>query len=312
MRHVLPVDYDPSAECSQYDRALRQIFRDVEKPQTIINFLNELIGYIIQPRRHYPLILIFLGRGNNGKTSIIGLLRCLLGTGQTYSGRVDDFEKDKFAIGSLFGKFLFIDDDIKAGTKLPDGTLKKISEEKILTGERKFKDSFEFKCRATPILLCNNIPSLADLSYGMMRRLKVVPFARIFREDETDRQLFERIAANELSGVLNRALAGFKRLQTKSRFTRSIDMRNAREELVAQANPLQGFIKEWCKKAGDATIRLDEFYRRYKVWADDNGFTMTQSKPTVRKNLEHMNYPVPRRASGRVIVGLTFLMRNFR
>jgi len=59
---------------------------------------------------------------------------------------------------------VYVEDDMKAGTKLPDGTLKKISEAKTLTGERKFKEPFEFKCRAFPILLCNNIPSLADLT----------------------------------------------------------------------------------------------------------------------------------------------------
>jgi putative DNA primase/helicase len=220
MRHVLPVVYDPSAECPEYDKALQQIFRDAENPGTVIRFMNELLGYAIQPRRHHAIIAIFYGHGSNGKTSFTELLRRLIGPGQIYSGRVDDLEKNQFSIGNLFGKLLFIDDDIKAGTKLPDGTLKKISEAKTLTGERKFKDPFEFESRAFPILLCNNIPSLADLTYGMMRRLRVVYFTRTFKEHETDRQLFERIAANELSGVLNRALAAWKRLQTKGRFTR--------------------------------------------------------------------------------------------
>jgi P4 family phage/plasmid primase-like protien len=202
MRHVLPVKFDPNAESPEYDRALEQIFRDAKKPRTLIRFINELTGYVIQPRRHHALIVIFYGAGNNGKTSIIELLRHLVGPGLVYSSRVDDLERNQFAIGNLFGKLLFIDDDIKAGTKLPDGTLKKISEAKTLTGERKFKDPFEFKSRAFPILLCNNIPSLSDLSHGMMRRLRVVHFSRIFKEDETDRHLFERIAANELQGCL--------------------------------------------------------------------------------------------------------------
>ncbi|MGA3342274.1 MAG: phage/plasmid primase, P4 family [Methylocella sp.] len=279
MRHVLPVDYDPNAKCPEYDKALQQIFRDAENPETVIRFMNELLGYVIQPRRHHPLIVIFLGRGNNGKTSFTELLRRLIGPGQIYSGRVDDLKKNQFSIGNLFGKHLYIDDDIKAGTKLPDGTLKKISEAKTLTGERKFKDQFEFKSRAFPILLCNNIPSLADLSHGMMRRLRVVPFTRIFKEHETDRQLFERIAAKELPGVLNRALEGWKRLQTKGRFTKSIDMANARKVLLAHANPLQGFIDECCEEVDDVTISMDKFYLRYKAWADDNGYTMTQTDP---------------------------------
>ena len=205
----------PSAPST--DRALQEIFRDAKRPTTVINFLNELMGYAIQPRRHHALIVVLCGQGNNGKTSWTELLRRLIGPDLVYSGRIDDLERNQFAIGHLFGKLLFVDDDIKAGAKLPDGTLKKISEGKTLTGERKFRDAFDFKCRALPVLSCNNIPSLADLSYGMMRRLQIVPFARIFREKETDRQLFRRIAANELPGVLNRALEGWERLQRRER-----------------------------------------------------------------------------------------------
>jgi P4 family phage/plasmid primase-like protien len=311
MRYVLPVEYAPNATCPEYDQALEQIFRAAKKPGTLIKFLNELVGYVIQPRRHHALIVIFYGAGNNGKTSLIELLRHLVGSGLVYSSRVDDLERNQFAIGNLFGKLLFIDDDIKAGTKLPDGTLKKISEAKTLTGERKFKDAFEFKCRAFPILLCNNIPSLSDLSYGMMRRLRVVHFSRIFTEDETDRRLFERIAANELPGVLNRALKGWKRLQTKGRFTKSVDMRIAGKLFVAHANPLQGFIEECCEKADEGRVTLDEFYRKYKAWAEDSGFTMTQTKPNVRKNLELLNYRVPRHGVGRVIKGLKFRDAKF-
>jgi hypothetical protein len=63
-----------------------------------------------------------------------------------------------------------------------------------------------------PILLCNDLPSLADLSRGMMRRLHVLPFDRIFTGGEIDPELFDRMVANKLSGVLNRALEGWTTL----------------------------------------------------------------------------------------------------
>lgn len=304
MRHVLPVEYDPDATCPEYDQALKEIFRDAQKPASLIRILHELFGYVIQPARDRAMIIIFMGKGNNGKTSLIHLLRHLIGLGLVHSGRVEDLEKTQFAIGNLFGKMLFVDDDVKAGAKLPDGTLKKISEAKILTGERKFKDAFEFKVRTLPILLCNNAPSLADLSPGMRRRLHVIPFARELKDDEVDRKLFKRIAENELAGVLNRALAGWRRLQERERFTRSIDMREALNELLANANPLQGYIDECCDIEAAARTRLEIFYLGFQAWTKENGFTMTQTKPTVRRNLEHMGYLVPRHGRGRTIMGL--------
>jgi hypothetical protein len=92
--------------------------------------------------------------------------------------------------------------------KVPDGILKTISEAKEVTGEYKYKSPFNFTVRTVPVLLCNNIPSLADLSHGMLRRLQVIPFDRTFTGDDKDSGLFDRIWADELPGVLNRALRG--------------------------------------------------------------------------------------------------------
>jgi putative DNA primase/helicase len=236
---------------------------------------------------------------------VVELIRRLIGPGLVYSGRVDQLEGQRFALGHLFGKLLYLDDDMKSGIKLPDGVLKKISEAKTLTGEYKNRPLFDFRNTAIPILLCNNVPSLSDLSHGMMRRLKVVPFNRIFKEKEIDRHLFERIGAKELPGVLNRALEGWKRLQCQGHFTKSVDILAANKLFLAHANPLQGFIDECCEKESKSKTKMDVFYNHYKNWASENGFTMTQTQPTVRKNLEHLGFSVPRHGVGRVIKGLS-------
>ena len=304
MRHVLNVSYIPKASCPEYDAAVRRIFENAEYPRTLINFFNELAGYAIQLRRDIALIVVMIGEGNNGKTSLIRLLTELVGSDFVYSGRVDELEETRFAIGSLFGKLLFVDDDVRAGAKLPDGALKKISEAKLLTGEPKHKPAFNFINRAFPIILCNNLPSLADLSHGMMRRLHVVPFDRTFTEGETDRDLFDRIIENELSGVLNRALEGWKRLKQRKRFPSSRDMDRARQELLVHANPLKGFIDECCEADPKCKVSLLKFYDAYRSWATESGYTLAQVKSTVKRNLEHQGYAVTRHGEGLVVIGL--------
>jgi len=202
MRHVLNVSYVPGAKCPEYDLAVKRIFAKAKYPDTLVNFFDELIGYSIQLRRDIALVVLMIGNGSNGKTSLVRVLTELVGTEFVYSGRVDELDGARFAVGNLRDKLLFVDDDVRAGAKLPDGTLKKISEAKLLTGEQKFKPAFSFINRAFPILLCNNLPSLADLSQGMMRRMHVLPFDRSFDEKEIDRTLFDRITKNELSEAL--------------------------------------------------------------------------------------------------------------
>jgi phage/plasmid-associated DNA primase len=123
-----------------------------------------LVGYIIQPRRHLPIIPILFGRGDNGKTRLMRTVMQLLGPALVHAQRVEDLDKSRFAMGSLCGKLLFVDDDVRAGARLPDGILKTISEGKQVTGELKFGPTFNFVVRAMPVLLCNNIPCLADFS----------------------------------------------------------------------------------------------------------------------------------------------------
>ena len=141
---------------------------------------------------------------------------------------LEDLDKNRPAMGSLFAKLLFVDDDVRAGARLPDGVLKTISEAKEVTGELKYQPSFNFVVRTVPVLLCNNVPSLADLSHGMLRRLMVIPFNRRFTDRDRDPDLFERIWANELPGVLNRALRGYRRLlQRGAKFKRPAAVRQA-------------------------------------------------------------------------------------
>jgi putative DNA primase/helicase len=162
LRHCLDVAYDPEAECPEYDRAVKEIFAKTKKPKAMARHWNDLSGYLIQPSRKIPIILLLSGGGDNGKTKLITTVMRLLGTDLVHAQRVEDLNTNRFAIGSLFGKRLFVDDDVKQGAKLPDGTLKMISEEKLVSGELKYKETFNFMVRTVPVLLCNNTPSLAD------------------------------------------------------------------------------------------------------------------------------------------------------
>src|ERR1700722_18976474 len=115
------------------------------------------------------MIAVLLGPGANGKTVLARTVVKLIGPAQVHAQRVEELDKNRYALGSLLGKLVFLDDDVRAGARLPDGTLKMISEAKEVTGEIKYKPSFSFVVRTVPVLLCNNVPSLADVSHDRKR-----------------------------------------------------------------------------------------------------------------------------------------------
>ena len=121
MRHVLPVTYDPDATSPQYDKAVAEIFSKAEFPNRMTKVWHQLMGYSIQPNRSRPTIVVLIGPGGDGKTKLVQTVARLVGSDAVYSGDVARLETSPFGIGGLVGKLLFIDDDVKAGARLPDG-----------------------------------------------------------------------------------------------------------------------------------------------------------------------------------------------
>ena len=304
LRHCLDVDYDPAATCPRFDAALAEIFSCAAPAKGMVRHWWELTGYLIQPRRDIALILICEGEGSNGKTKLVETVQRLLGAGLVSAMRIQDLDRSRFATSDLVGKLMLVDDDVRAAVRLPDGELKKISEEKTITGERKNGPTFTFTVRTVPVLLCNNPASVADLSHGMRRRLMVVPFERTFKEHEIDRGLFPAVWAEELPGVLNGALAGLGRLAERGwRFRKPAAVEAAEARWLGRANPVVAFVQERCREEGSTPTTV--LYQAYLDWCAANNVTYRQQRKAFKGNLEHLGYASGRSGKARLTRGLT-------
>jgi len=290
--YCLPADFNADADCPEFKHALDGIFAQASDPDGMVRHLMELFGYALQPKRDLPLYAVFFGAGRNGKTNLAFTLLKLIGRDGYYVDRVHKLESSRFTIAHLAGKRVFLDDDVEADIRLPDGLLKTISEGKEMSGEHKFKDRFMFVCRVVPILLCNKYPNLTDLSVGMQRRAMVIPFARTFTPEEVDRELFERIQKNELSGVLNMALAGLKRLRKRGEFLLPVDVVEANKDWFAQCSSLAAFMRQQCQHGAAYKMKVAELYSAYEIWTDGQGFKHVTSRYKMKSELKALGYTV--------------------
>lgn len=310
LRYCLNIKYDPEAKSPRYDQAIKEIFSEA-KPSIkgMCRHWNELLGYLIQGRRDIAIIGVFRGGGDNGKTTLMRTVMSLLAPDMVSAQSIESLE-NRFAMGNLLGKHLLLDDDVKDGIRLPDGLLKKISEAKVVTGEHKHGKQFNFVVRAVPILLCNNVPSLADMSHGMRRRLMVIPFDRTFLTHEKDDEVFRHIWREEMSGVLNRAISGIQRLEArKMKFRMPEAVSAATGAWLTEANPLPAFLEERCERDPKAKCLLATFYTAYTNWSVEKGYTRVKQSATLSRNIQHLGYTVTKRNSGQTILGLKLKKR---
>lgn len=150
------------------------------------NYLEELLAYLIIPDRWIPAWFLWVGDGSNGKTLLVEIVNLLLDPSTIESDRLKAFSNN-FGMERLIGKTLVVDDDLDTNTMIPDGFVKKISEGKLLSADRKNKTSMTFYNRSALLLLSNNFPRLTDVSSGTRRRLQCLEFPRHFyRQEEID------------------------------------------------------------------------------------------------------------------------------
>jgi putative DNA primase/helicase len=117
--------------------------------------------------------------------------------------------------------------------------------------------------------------------------------------------LFDRIWGNELPGVLNRALEGYRRLLLRgSNFKVPVAVKAATTRWLQHANPLPAFIEACCVKHPEAQCRLGDLYAAFSQWAREMGYPVIQNQQTVSLNVEHLGFTAMTGHRGKVFVGL--------
>lgn len=305
MTYCLPIAYEPEAVCPRYDQALLDIFAEASDPADVARHWNELIGYAIQPERSVPSFWMLIGHGSNGKSMLLKTLERLVGPNAVLNDQIGTFSKDRFNAAALAGKLIFIDDDMAEDTVLPDGLLKKISEGKTMSARHAYgRRKFNFVNCALPIMAGNSYPRTHDVSNGMLRRAQIFPFDHVFTKDEIDSTLFPAIWADEMPGVLNRALEGLKRLVQRKSFDVPQACRVALDEFKTHAVPLMAFIEDRCTHNPDARLPLSQFRETIKAWAHQQGLKQPVADKTLKRKLEGLGYKVSKVHGYPTIFGL--------
>lgn len=307
LTYCLPISYDPKAECPKYDGALSDIFAKAADPAEVVRHWHEFVGYAIQPKRDIPSFWMLIGHGANGKSSLLKTLLRLVGPGAALNESIGSFQKDNFSVATLQGKLLFIDDDVAEGVVLADGLLKKISETKEITARHIYGKKFSFVSRALVVMAGNSYPTTNDVSDGMIRRVQIFPFDRAFKEGEANPALFPTIWEAELSGVLNRAIAGLQRLRQRPGFAVPVACENALHDFMTHAMPLVAFLDERCDFDPDARVRVSLLRASLKEWAKQQGIKKVPTDKTLKRKLIGLGIKVAKVKGYETVFGLTVL-----
>lgn len=274
INNKISFNYNPDAYSEFMDKTLDKVA--CYDPQ-IRSLIEEMIGYSIFRANTMQSCFILTGEGSNGKSTILNVIKKLLGKQNYTSLDLRELEEN-YKPAELYNKLANIGDDISSRYLENSSVFKKVVTGESFIVARKYGQPFELESYATQIFCANTMPQVDDKSDGFTRRIVIVPFNARFSKSDADYDPFieDKLMTDEaMEYLLKISIDGLKRLLINRQFTKSdAGEKEKQEYLIYNDNTLEWFETE--PKIENESI--GDVYSAYSVWCVRNGAHPVKSR----------------------------------
>jgi putative DNA primase/helicase len=260
----IPVRYDPNANCDRIENFIEEVF---PTDSTVLTW--EVLGDLITPDRSIQKAIALVGEGGNGKGVFLQLAVNFMGADNVSHLTLQKLEADRFAPARLYGKLANICSDLPSERPAGSAVFKAITGCDRITGEFKYKDSFEFIPFARLLISANHLPCARDASKAFFDRWLIIPFNAAFRgtRREIPRSMLDATlsSSQELSGALNRVLPALRRIRREGRFSETETVQRQLNEFTQTADPLAQWLAVETISGPSAWISQENLHAAYAL-----------------------------------------------
>lgn len=265
------VPYEPTAECPLWRRMLRHIFAGDE---TLIAYVQRLCGVFLTGSTSEQMLPIFWGSGSNGKSTMLGTLLEMLGRDYAMKAppsllmakRTPDHPTE---VADLFGMRLVVAIETEDGRRLNESLVKELTGGDRIRARRMRQDFWEFKPTHKAVLCTNHRPNIRGTDHAIWRRLKLVPFEVTIADDQQDRSLPDKLAA-EFPGILAWCVRGCLAWQEDG-LNPPDKVSQATDAYRRDEDVLGSFLEEVCVTRAGMRVKASDVYNAYKAWSERSG-----------------------------------------
>jgi P4 family phage/plasmid primase-like protien len=278
---LIPVNYDPEAECPRWELFLKEIFMG---DKDLITFIKYAVGYSLTGSIKEECIFICYGTGRNGKSKLLDTIEFLMGD---YGRNVDPstFEESRKFSGSASEDIARLKDarfistiETAEGRKMAEGLIKKMTGDRIITARELYKSSIQFEQKYKLWIATNHKPIIKGTDNAIWERIKLIPFEMYFSEEKRDKDLLQKLIA-EAPGILNWAIEGCLNWQSGGLYPVSSGrVKEATDKYRNEMDLLGEFVEEKCIQNPSATVSKQLIYNTYLDWCKDSGIQYPESK----------------------------------
>jgi P4 family phage/plasmid primase-like protien len=257
---------------------------------------------------------ILHGGGRNGKSTYMNAKGRVLGdyTGQITAETLTTGRKTgkNWELGTIRGKRLIIAPELEEGTRLDAAFVKKICSTDKITGEKKYKDPFDFEPSHTVALFTNHLPRVGSNDAGTWRRLVVIPFNAVI-EGKNDRKNYaDYLFRNAGGAILKWIIEGAKKfIAADFHIEPPTVVKNSIEAYRQQNDWLSNYISERCEIDPKYKQKSGELYSDYRAYCTNTG-DYIRSLPDFKAGLASAGFESRKTKIGAFVYGLRLSADN--
>ena len=295
-------DHRPQAQRRRFEKFLDEIFpgsaaarpedfdnRDAEKqePQLQRELLQEVFGYLISRDTRQQKIFLFIGKPRSGKGTLARILRRLLGEQNVIGFSLDALDND-FGAEDLIDKQVAIIGD----ARLDGSSTKAVAQLLTWSGEdpvtinRKGEKKWQGTLGVRFLVQTNTTLHFSDPSGTIATRFIPVLFKECFEGRENENLTAELL--EELPGILNWAIEGWKRLRAKRKFVLTPASQEVLNRMKKKAAPMLNFVEEACEVGSELSWLRDACYDHYVAFCKESN-NKPLSRPKFVEAMEDLN-----------------------
>ena len=258
------------AKAPQWDDHLNYI---MDGDHEVVAFLHRAWGYSLTGDTREQKLFIAHGRGANGKSVTLEVLRGVLGDYATqtpaetlmvkrHGGASND-------IARLRGARMVTAVEAEASARLAEVLVKQITGGDTVSARFLYKEFFEFQPEFKIWLAVNQKPTIYGTDHAIWRRIIFIPFEVTIPEERRVKGIASKLR-KEASGILARLVRGCLEWQ-KSGLAEPEVLKIATARYREEEDRLAGFLAARCDVGKGKFATAADLYETYKSWAEDVG-----------------------------------------
>lgn len=268
----LAVPYNPAATCPKWDAFLHEIFLG---DRALVDFVWRALGYSLSGDTSEQVFFVAYGKGKNGKSTLLEVVRKLLGS-YAKASATSAFEEQQRggghsdALAVLNAARLIVASESNEGVRLDEALVKQFTGERAMMVARKYESFWEMKLTGKLWLLVNHRPEIRGLDEGIWRRVVQIPFLYEVPEEKRVKKFEDVLYEAEAAGILAWMVRGLHDYLERNSLGLPKSVQEANQEYRDEMDILKPFLEARCVFGPEYSIGAGELYRAYEDFCRDS------------------------------------------